>query len=264
VKRETDLWLVFRQADKGRTADLRRRARDWARDGSWRSSEIVSVYRRVDGRTGRWMLAPGDAGRIYRRAHRARVVVLVLGRSHVAIDPRHHQRPRPSTTWPLPRFLRYKTRVVISAPDTDWDELLPQLENAALWVEDVHIESEHDARCLPLSSFSPDAAEDLDDSAARSVFERHHGRSSKRVDSGDNPWELNPRDFHGHETLQVAGRELPRGFHWDVRPGGRSPMHFTSVEGVWQVPRRAYLNVYPDAHPRPRKGGGVRQLWPTK
>jgi hypothetical protein len=49
--------------------------------------------------------------------------------------------------------------------------------------------------------------------------------------------------MHGYPDLQVAGCQLTRGFHWDVRPGGDSKLIYTS-EAVWKV--HVYLNVYPD------------------
>ena len=67
-------------------------------------------------------------------------------------------------------------------------------------------------------------------------------------------WELEPRIFHGTETLTIAGFTCRPGFHWDV--SGNQWRVATPV-GVWEG--KGHFNVYPDAHIR-TKGNNVRKI----
>ena len=51
--------------------------------------------------------------------------------------------------------------------------------------------------------------------------------------------------------VTIAGRNLVRGFHWDVSASREFKISTTS--GIWQVRKNGYINVYPDAHIRRTK-----------
>lgn len=98
----------------------------------------------------------------------------------------------------------------------------------------------------------------LDLAAQREEFASLYGGGSVRIDDDKREWKLSPRDFHGRETVQIAGRDLRPGFHWDVTPLAGSAKIVTTSQ-VWQVYR--YVNVYPNAHVRGRHPD-ARKIYP--
>jgi hypothetical protein len=122
------------------------------------------------------------------------------------------------------------------------------LESFGAWLNAIGCEGERDPRCLPLHVFKTQG-HDLNLPAGRAAFDSAHGSGAERSDGDRRKWSLTPHDYHGQETLSVAGRELRQGFHWDVEPGRNTTTIVTTKE-VWKVDR--YVNVYPDAHVRGR------------
>lgn len=64
---------------------------------------------------------------------------------------------------------------------------------------------------------------------------------------------------HGREILNVAGRELARGFHWNVSHSASNASLGNSSE-TWSVNKGGYVNVYPDGHIR--GGSGAKKVYP--
>ena len=60
----------------------------------------------------------------------------------------------------------------------------------------------------------------------------------------------------------VAGRDLGAGAHWDVQ--FRKRARLLNANEVWEVPRRSYLNVYPDGGIRAGSNDvpSAKRVWP--
>jgi hypothetical protein len=108
---------------------------------------------------------------------------------------------------------------------------------------------------LPFHVFSGQGA-NLQSVDRRKAFDEQYGSGADRVDAVRSRWILNPRDFHSTESaLHIAGYELRQGYHWDVTA---SEWRISTPVGLWWV-KYGHVNVYPDAHVRPR-GSNVRKL----
>jgi hypothetical protein len=121
-----------------------------------------------------------------------------------------------------------------------------------------------DPRSLPLLPFDlGDRKHDdlrLDSEEGRRDFDGAFGPSRARCDAADVIWRLNPRAYHGGDTLATRGRPLPQGLHWDVQVERRTCLIKMATE-VWQLKRNQYLNIYPDLHVRTTRKG-PRRWWP--
>ena len=127
------------------------------------------------------------------------------------------------------------------------DSWASSLREFLTWVDRTHCEDEGDPRCLPFHVFSTRfKLEHLNCEVGRQDFATTHGPQSSRLDGRDLRWMRGA--FHGREALQVAGRELAAGFHWDVS-GGRK-QQIVTPSAVWQLKPNGYVNLYPDAHVR--------------
>ncbi|MDE2905717.1 MAG: hypothetical protein OXQ28_06490 [Acidobacteriota bacterium] len=185
-----------------------------------------------------------DAVNMYRRLHRARVCVLFAGKPVISLKP---GAPAfgPGRSIGLATFVRYKShaarlpREPVDVPN--------QLEAYEAWCELVECESGRDPRCLPFHIFKSENS-DLDTPECRRHFDDIHGTGAQRHDDNDLTWDLKPGGFHGRGILHVAGRELPRGFHWDVSVDRARTI--TTPTEQWRVSR--YVNVAPDANVRGR------------
>lgn len=233
-----EVWTFFPDRRRAESADARNRLRRECASRQWAFQERPT--RLLKTRAGDLMVANGqDAVHVYRRMHRTRVAVVSIGATQV------QTRPDEFHLWRLRRYCLYKAYFVRIEPSGDptlWISLFER------WRGAVHCQGDYDPRCLPHHVFSRRDSS-LDSAEGRAEFDARYGSGRIRIDDEARRWALDPTAYHGTEILEVAGHQLPRGFHWDVGPGeGRALIH-TPTE-TWRVKR--YVNVYPDAFVRGR------------
>ncbi len=249
-----DIWAIFPKNRRPETEAARQAIRSLCKDRTWhfqeRSSRDIVVA--PTGRKSN-VISGQDADALYRRLHVARVGVLWFESVSVCLNPTVQERFRDRVLCSLETFVRYKSfcsRVSIDRP-TEW---LPQFEQ---WRSAVDCEGEHDPRCPPLHVFRARPMR-LEFSSERESFAHHYGSGSTRVDAERMEWRLSPHDFHGRSVVQVSGRELSQGFHWDVKPLSGPTRIMTTTE-AWLVYK--HINVYPDAHIR-SKNRDSKKIFP--
>jgi hypothetical protein len=246
-----DVNFFFHQTDRDATGELRGHVAGVCEERGWQfHPRSVTMMRAPDGRPIP-LIARDVAAGLYPRLHRSRVATLVMGKDpRVPLHPREADALRFRRHIPLRQFVEYKCcwiRIPNDPANDSW------VGTFAGWCERVECEGEHDPRCLPLHVFSCTGV-GLQNHDRRRGFDDRYGPGANRVDDNGSQWILNPRDYHGLESLNVAGYPLRKGFHWDVT--GQEWRISTPV-GVWSV--SGHVNVYPDAHLRPR-GSSVRKL----
>ncbi len=192
-----------------------------------------------------------DAKNLYPRTHRAQVATLVFGTDPVVpLRPDLAEAIRFHRTVPLRQYLDYKScwvRVPNDPANLTWAGVFEA------WCASVDCEDEHDPRCLPFHVFAGDGA-GLRAVERRQEFNERYGAGARRTDDSSMLWVLEPRIFHGTETLTIAGYTCRPGFHWEVS-GDR--WRLATPVGVWEG--KGYVNVYPDAHIR-FTGNKVRKI----
>lgn len=246
----TEVWAVYpsRQAAESIAARaiLRRefKRREWA----FEEKATTRINLNGGGRT-REILPPAEATRLYRLAHRAYAGLVIFGPTHVFLHPQQQDAIRRKLIARLQTFIEYKCFVeLVDNPrqvTEEWADAFADKFASAYTPPECS--NEHDPRCLPLHVFQNRGVHALNTAEGRLEFDREHGAAGDRQDSDQRQWRLMPRAFHGYDQLHVAGRQLPRGFHWDVQPGGDSALVITTSQ-VWVVSR--YVNIYPDSHVR--------------
>lgn len=243
---DNHVWLFYGREDPARLKRARKAMRRACQSRMWNIEEReVAVTKLPPGRPV-WLVPPPVAAGVYKQMHRARVAVVLLNtRADVCLHPEERIAVRKRALAPLRTFVRYKS--FFAAPKLDdensWCGWITQF---AQWCATEHCENEYDPRCLPLHVFRADVT-DLSTNDGREAFNSKHGSGTLRRDDRGLLWRLNPRIFHGTEILSIAGKPLPRGFHWDVETNGRREI--STPEGIWEI--FDYVNVYPDAHLRP-------------
>ena len=241
---DTEIWLFFPVEKRSATAAARDTIRRDCRERSWQYQER-SVRREPNGRGGFVRIVETrDAVAVYRRMHRARVAVLHMDRPRICkISPDERAISR-DDTMSLENYCRYKA---FRASGQSISDFVPAwIANFELWKEGIHCDGEHDPRCLPFPIFDAnDTYKYLDDLEGRQKFEEaHYCRGRGRNDQRQLRWELNPRVFHGHDQLTVAGKELLRGCHWDVENDTGRPITIDAPLATWVV--NSYVNIFPD------------------
>ncbi|HEV2198938.1 MAG TPA: hypothetical protein VGR73_03885 [Bryobacteraceae bacterium] len=188
---------------------------------------------------------------IYPRVHRSRVATLVVGKDpRVPLDPNEVEALRFKRHVQLRRFVEYKScwiRIPNDPANDSWIGVF------ASWCERIECEGEHDPRCLPFHVFSGEGA-GLQYNGRRRAFDDRYGLGGDRIDGQGAQWILNTHEYHGFESLHVAGYQLREGYHWDV---SAQNWKISTPVAVWRV--NGHVNIYPDAHLRPR-GSSVRKL----
>jgi hypothetical protein len=246
-----DVNLFFHREHGDPTSVLRKHVADVCKEHEWNfQPRLVRILRSPAGRPVPLVERDVAAG-LYPRVHRSRVAALVVGRDpRVALHPNEREALRLQVHIPLRRYIAYKTcwiRIPNDPENHSWVGVVTG------WSERIECDGEHDPRCLPFHVFLGDGA-NLQDAERREAFDRQYGTGADRVDENGSRWLLNSHDFHGTESLQVAGYELRRGFHWDVTA---RQWRISIPVGVWQV--AGHINIYPDAHLR-FQGSNVRKL----
>src|SRR5882724_1512230 len=134
----------------------------------------------------------------------------------------------------LERFIKYKCfYTLVSRPQ----EVENAFEEALAWMSDIHCEGPRDPRCLPSAIFETQRPHALDTRDERQEFINLHrvSRSSNDlIDARDRIWHVGPA--HTRDLIQVGGRTLPIGFHWDVQ-ASRDTVIATGWE-TWRLPGR--------------------------
>jgi len=247
----TDVHIFFHKEKKIATSEIRSRVLQICNARGWNCNVwSVSSYKNRHGRSIP-LIGKDVAGSLYPRAHRARVAVLVIGTDpKVPLAPDHdfvldHERYKP-----LRRFVEYKT-FWARLPDPHGND--SWAGEFAGWCQRVECEGDHDPRCLPFHVFDGHG-KGLSEDTLRVDFDGSYGHGGRRIDERGSIWSLNPLDFHGTESLSVAGQILRPGCHWDVV--GKRWLLSTSG-GQWRID--GHVNIYPDAHLRPR-GSNVRRI----
>lgn len=246
----TDVWVIYPGKSGARFRAGRNNVRTECMKRGWNYQERPTLPVRVhpEGRY-REILSGTNATAIYRRAHRARAAVIVLAKTHVFLHPSQEDAVRQHLIARLQALFQYKCFLQLLDDKTEcsreWTSAFAdRFQNACL---STGCEDERDARCLPLHVFSNDGKHYLLEAKGRLAFDIQYGGGTRRVDLAGRRWGLFPHAFHGHEQLFIAGTPLPKGFHWDVQPGGESTTIVTTTD-VWVVSR--YVNIYPDSHVR--------------
>ena len=130
------------------------------------------------------------------------------------------------------------------------------------WIVIENCTGEDDPRCLPFHVFDADIdTYNLSDPSDRQRFQSDHRGQRCRRDGNALDWRRpNTRQMHGRASLQVAGRDLIRGFHWDVsdRTGSK---RVSTTSTIWQLRPGGYFNIYPDAHIR---GSRAIRIFPPR
>ena len=198
-----------------------------------------------------------DVTNLYKRLHRARVGVWQIGdaRAPTTPKPRHALKDYVS----LADFVRHKAFHARLPRNGFAESWRGPLRDFRQWLSAIGCENEADPRCLPFHVF--DTRIDIDRLASacgRSRFAVAHGSQSSRIDDRGLTWSRVRGQGHGREILNVAGRELARGFHWDVSHSASNASLGNSSE-TWRVNKDGYVNVYPDGHIR--GGRGARRVY---
>ena len=249
-----EVWLFFPSTERSASDRVRKAIRAACAARKWSVQERPTRLVRTPFGNTLQIIEPRDAVAVYQRLHRAHVAVVRLDAPRICVEPPEDRAISRELTLSLFRFTQYKAFSVLIAANTAAPLLwMPDFEN---WATNVHCSNEHDPRCLPFPVFYADATyKELNTPEGRQRFEeRHHSKGGRR-DLNELRWELNPGAFHAHETLHVAGRPLPKGFHWDVQNDGRRG-RISSPLQVWIV--KSYVNVFPDGcirgkHPHARQ-----------
>lgn len=248
------LWIVLPGRPTSSQRESFARLREMIKELDLQVSEVkVQDTSGVEGRVFP-LLAAKDVAGLYRRAHRARTAVIALCGAKVLLDI--SEMPSNKGCISLERFVRYKCFYSLI---TRMEEVDAALTQALDWMGGVHCEDSRDPRCLPTAIFETKNEYSLDTQDQRQSFVAAH-RASKRsnalTDACSKTWEAGPN--HTLDLLQVGGRTLPIGFHWDVQTA-RDTVVVTGWER-WRVPGKGYTNVHPDAYVR---GGNATRTHPS-
>lgn len=199
-----------------------------------------------------------DATNLYKRLHRARVGVWQIGDARAPTTPQPRNARKDYVS--LADFVRHKAFHARLPRDGFAESWRGHLFDFRQWLSAIGCENEADPRCLPFHVF--DTRFDIDQLASargRSRFADAHGPQSSRIDARGLTWSRAKGQGHGRKILNVAGRELAQGFHWDVSHGASNTRLGNSSE-IWRVNKRGYVNVYPNGYIR--GGSGARRVYP--
>jgi len=195
-----------------------------------------------------------DVAGLYRRAHRSRTAIIAFGGAKVLLDI--SELPTSRGCVALERFIQHKCSYeLVSRPE----EVDRALSGALAWISDIHCDGPRDPRCYPTVVFETLREYPLDTLRERRDFVSLHRtskRSSALTDARSRTWQIGPA--HTKDLIQVGGRTLPIGFHWDVQASRDS----TIVTGweIWRLPGKGYTNIHPDALIR---GGNATKTHPS-
>jgi len=248
----SEVWLIYRQSERRETASSRQEFQKLAKSWGWlfqeRPTQSVNVSNGLGGRAvSRWLLAQRDSYDLYRRLHKARVIVLATHAVRVSIKP--GQRP-PSTRYllSLEDFARYKGFFLLCQNFDLAGDFYDLAEKGLSKIETADLD---DPRSLPLHLMSREVPTDLGTAAGRGKFNSRFGSPGARRTEDGWSWERNRHAQHGREELLIGRTRLERGAHWDVSQNqGRGKKEFPAITKIWSVQPNGYVNVYPDGYVR--------------
>ena len=252
-----EVWLFHPAGDGSVSNPLRRLIESECEVRGW-SLAPPRPTRRTRSSEGRplVLIKNEDATNLYKRIHRVRVGVWQIGKAHVPIKPQ--PRPTANDYVQLSRFIRHKAFHATVSDKSHWYSSLTEFDK---WLNGIWCDNEGDPRCLPFHTFETDfETKNLTSQEGRSTFSETHGPQSSRVDHNQLRWDRPQGSYHGRDTLHIAGYELVRGFHWDVS-SEMGKQRVTTTSDVWEIRRKGYVNVYPDAHIR--EGRLSKRITPT-
>lgn len=252
---DTDVWIFFPAEQKNQSSKTRAIIRDECKKRKWQFQEREA--KRVQGGGGTVRLVEfRDATAVYKRMHRARVAVLYLDQPRICLIEPEDRAIRRDRTLPLSDYCRYKS--YRTRAETTAEAVLAWIREFETWNREMNCDGDSDPRCLPFHIFeTPHQCDQLHTLTGRQEFEsKHHSRHGGRIDSNELVWETNPRVYHAHEGLHVAGRSLTRGFHWDIQNKTGRPITIGLPSDRWVI--KNYLNAFPDgtirgSHPHAHK-----------
>lgn len=258
---DIDLWFFYPDSRQRAVTEVCERLRQECTDRGWRFQPRTIHRIRNDHGRPRELIDPEDAAALYRRMHRARVAVFIVGKAFVQSDPGRAQiRERDLLLADI--FARHKAFLARVDLGRFRAQCAAELESFGNWCATVECEDERDPRCLPLHIF--DASRDhpsLKTVEGRQQFAEMYGKGRRRTDRGGMQWIRGAR--HGRDTLHVAGYELTRGFHWDVSPAGRArTVRISTADEVWEVRRGGHINIFPDGYVRGSRT--AKRVWPSR
>ena len=256
-KPTAEIWLFRPDASAHLYKSVADALRDVCEGENWEFQERRIHYERVPQGRPLAKILNEDATNLYKRLHRARVGVWQIGdaRAPATPQPRHARKDYVS----LADFVRHKAfhaRLPRREFAESWRAHLCEFQE---WLSVTGCENEADPRWLPFHIF--DTRFDigrLASAGGRSDFRAEHGPQSSRTDAKRRRWKRPSGPLHGREILNVAGRELARGFHWDVSARSSSFELATSSE-TRIIRKGGYINVYPDGYMR--GGNGARKVY---
>ena len=257
---QPEIWLFQRKGTARLVADAMRAV--CLRRG-WRFEQysIISGSLSHKGRNIRTLVLDTQlATKLYVRIHRRPIGVFQLDGVHVPISPNPSSVTKDYAT--LYEFVRYKAFYSDISPGSSYDQqaeaLTAEMEQ---WISVANkCEGENDPRCLPFHVFRTKQIDyDLNIQSDRQRFNRQHGNQSSRNDDNGLLWDRpSGSGIHGGQAVQVAGRTLVAGFHWDVSAASRAKgtKMVSNTRAIWKIERNGYVNIYPDEHIR----GGKRSF----
>ena len=196
------------------------------------------------------VVSSDEATSMYKRAHRARIGIWDYGNTYVPLRSDSDLARNPKHYRTLKRFLCHKAFYFNIGKKAFTDVWEKSLESFQEWLDNIDCEGQTDPRCLPFHIFRTSVSiETLATTEGRRIFTNKHHPQSNRPDDNGLHWRSPRGALHGNEQLHISGRELERGFHWDVDSGKRKRTVFTT-EGKWKIQRGKYLNIYPDGYIR--------------
>jgi len=245
TKTETEYWRIqtekYIHQEKWETNTIR--LVSWA-------DKSVGLYMTVEAAT-----------KMYRNLHRRRCAVVQIGtKARIPLDPRF---PKFSNkTMSLETFVFNKTIFVRVNNNEGPADVVPKI---ALALKKVACTGERDPRCLPMHLFNPKFSDERFPMPDLDIIDDEDGAPKSRLDWKGRLWMISRPPYHGQEILEVNGKELQKGFHWDVK-AQKNPTELISTSEIWQMPPKSYLNVYPDAAIRGGQSSAVaaKRIYPPR
>ena len=258
---DPEVWLFY---PKGSGHYVRDAVRSKCRDRDWSCVDRTTSKMRIPQGRPIQRANTEDATSLYRSIHARRIGVWQVGEANVPVIPRPKKSPNHYVT--LRQFVKYKAFHCRIDPN----KLDESLEESAIrfksWIDTTRCDGEGDPRCLPFHVFEADLGiHDLDTPDGRRGFARRHGQQGSRIDDNGIRWERPvARQMHGQPILQVAGRALIQGFHWDVTSSRRKSRSWTltTTSEEWEIKRNGHVNVYPNSQIRGSKAS--RRVYSTR
>lgn len=261
--------IWFLSDGKTDTSALRARVRQVCeeQDPQWRHAfRSARPVRDVEGRPLQ-LISCRDLRELFNNVHRDDVALIDTCDTRALLDPRDEENDRISSsrTMRLERLMVYRT-IWQSLPASSVGEQIDQVatELASLVAAGGKME-DTDPMSVPFLPFDLGRKRNEDlrlfTDEGKREFHDTFGPPRSREDADEVMWKLDPRAYHGSDTLKTRGRVLPQGMHWDVEVK-RGAKYIRMANEVWHVKKGQYINVYPDLAVRTTRKNGGKRHWP--